>query len=667
MKKDTPWYQSPSFLLPLGWTLLILLAYGRILFHPDLHFACPENDTWNFPVRYWTAQSLSQGHLPLWNDKVAFGVPWLASWATEVFYPGTLLFTWLGLSAWNFSGVLHLFIFSFGLYLFLRKSEIARTPAFLAAATALLNACAVNHLGSNAPMDAMAWIPWVFLGAKECLEKTPSGSIKLVLALSLQILAGYPHLLFYTVLCALVYALVLYRTFNPLVLPALAALALTAAQWLPSADYLYFQAVRLPAVPDNPLFILPLGNLMTLINPFALSKPGLPDYVASPTYFYFDLFSGALPLLLLAALGVIRHWDRSARFWMVGFFILGLYVFGAFHWFFGLIHIPLPSFLEPAKAWVLLNFFEIAAMAFTFKYIRFAEPFRPKLLALVYLFLLFFPLWTRPLERNLTPPNAQLDKKAQVITDHLSSGRFLVLPSQMAYAQLYFPLPNPLQAPHFKYFAGNSNLYTGLPSANFYSSTWPSWGALDASLYYKYGFPYRGHLLDLLGVDLLLMDQKEMPKNFKKVGELDGWGLWRNPASVGDHFLVTAQPKTAGRKVIFTAFAQGKATPLKDLYLEGPVLGIGPYGPGPTGPHYDLKEHKSGFLVITQNALPGWKAWVDGKPIPIYLADGIFQGIPINAQSSAVDLSYEPVSFRLGLFISLLALAGLLAGLLLKT
>src|SRR5258708_807359 len=123
MKKHLPDLSKAPIagILILGWALLLFTAYGRLILHPDLHTACPENDTWNLPIRWSVLTSLRDGHLPLWNSLSAFGIPWLATWQTETFYPGTFLFTWLGLSAWNYSGLIHLLIFSFGIYFFLRK------------------------------------------------------------------------------------------------------------------------------------------------------------------------------------------------------------------------------------------------------------------------------------------------------------------------------------------------------------------------------------------------------------------------------------------------------------------------------------------------------------------------------------------------------------------
>src|SRR5581483_11787287 len=143
----------------LGWFTLLFLAYGKLILHPDLHLACPENDTWNFPIRFSVLNSYRMGRIPLWNPLSAFGIPWLATWQTESFYPGTFFFTRWGLGFWNASGLLHLLILSSGTFLFLRSLGVNPFWAFFSSGISLLNGCAVNHLGSNSSMDTMAWIP----------------------------------------------------------------------------------------------------------------------------------------------------------------------------------------------------------------------------------------------------------------------------------------------------------------------------------------------------------------------------------------------------------------------------------------------------------------------------------------------------------------------------
>jgi uncharacterized membrane protein YfhO len=43
---------------------------------------------------------------------------------------------------------------------------------------------------------------------------------------------------------------------------------------------------------------------------------------------------------------------------------------------------------------------------------------------------------------------------------------------------------------------------------------------------------------------------------------------------------------------------------------------------------------------------------VDGKPTPIYRADVLFRGVPIEPGKHTIIFEYQPVSFRVGAVIS---------------
>ncbi len=660
----------PPWLIPWVGSAVFLTAYGLLLFHPDLHPACPENDTWNLPVRWSVLSSFREGRLPLWNPLSAFGIPWLATWQTEAFYPGTLLFTGFGLSAWNFSGILHLMILSLGAYFFLRAENQGPFASFLSAAIALMNGCAYNHLGSNSSMDTMAWIPWLFLAVLHCLEENPWGRFQLAGFFTLQVLAGYPQIIFYTLVGLAAYAIFRkgWKATAKLLLPLSAGLLLSAAQWIPSVEYFFINSARLPAVHDNPHFFLPPENLGTLLNPTALSRGGLPDYVVNPTFFYFNFYSGLLPLLLLA-FGMVR-WKTLrpiSRFFLIGFLSLMAWALGYPLMALEVLHLPFPDFLEPAKCWVLANVFELLTFGFILGDL-FPKPAKWQwvLLALSIANLLWF-VGAHPLERNLTPPSPLLDAQAQNLKSHLGSGRVLVLPDPQEHQRLYTPVPDPAQEPLFKHFVPDSNYYEFLPTATFYGSTQPSWGALDAGFYFQYVFPRdNGALMDLLGVDLLYLPEDRLPPHYQKIQADGHWVLWKNPSSLGSHFFFYGSPQMEDRKKIFADFADGAAKPLQNLFLDpSRPASLAPLAQGPP---LDAGEvalpggDKSGIVVVTQNATPGWRAWVDGRPAGLYLADGMFQAVFFASGDKKVRLAYEPASFRLGLFLSLLALGGFLAG-----
>jgi hypothetical protein len=66
-----------------------------------------------------------------------------------------------------------------------------------------------------------------------------------------------------------------------------------------------------------------------------------------------------------------------------------------------------------------------------------------------------------------------------------------------------------------------------------------------------------------------------------------------------------------------------------------------------------------GLLVLSDNYYPGWKAEVDGREVPIERVDYLMRGVPIGAGTHTVELRYEPLSWRIGWIVSLVALCGL--------
>jgi len=70
-----------------------------------------------------------------------------------------------------------------------------------------------------------------------------------------------------------------------------------------------------------------------------------------------------------------------------------------------------------------------------------------------------------------------------------------------------------------------------------------------------------------------------------------------------------------------------------------------------------LKAWQAGYVVLSDAYYPGWRAWVDGKPATIYIANGAFRAVRVGPGEHDVEMRFEPGSFRLGLFATLLAAA----------
>jgi len=68
------------------------------------------------------------------------------------------------------------------------------------------------------------------------------------------------------------------------------------------------------------------------------------------------------------------------------------------------------------------------------------------------------------------------------------------------------------------------------------------------------------------------------------------------------------------------------------------------------------KTPAQGFLFLSDSYYPGWKAYVDGAETEIYQANYAFRAVYLPAGEHTIEFIYEPRSFRVASFTSLLAL-----------
>nr|MBA3473202.1 YfhO family protein [Rubrobacter sp.] len=68
-----------------------------------------------------------------------------------------------------------------------------------------------------------------------------------------------------------------------------------------------------------------------------------------------------------------------------------------------------------------------------------------------------------------------------------------------------------------------------------------------------------------------------------------------------------------------------------------------------------------GLLVLSEVYYPAWKAYVDGEPAPVYVTDHLLRSVPVPAGEHTVELRYESWTLRVGVAISLIACAALIA------
>lgn len=69
----------------------------------------------------------------------------------------------------------------------------------------------------------------------------------------------------------------------------------------------------------------------------------------------------------------------------------------------------------------------------------------------------------------------------------------------------------------------------------------------------------------------------------------------------------------------------------------------------------DANAKRTSVLVLSDLDYPGWRATVDGKPVPIDRVDYLFRGVTLSPGNHQVVFTYDPASFRVGWILSLVA------------
>ncbi len=62
-----------------------------------------------------------------------------------------------------------------------------------------------------------------------------------------------------------------------------------------------------------------------------------------------------------------------------------------------------------------------------------------------------------------------------------------------------------------------------------------------------------------------------------------------------------------------------------------------------------------GWLVLSDNWHPAWKAWIDEKETKVYLADYVLRAVRLEEGRHTVKFVYDPVPFKIGSWISLVS------------
>jgi hypothetical protein len=60
----------------------------------------------------------------------------------------------------------------------------------------------------------------------------------------------------------------------------------------------------------------------------------------------------------------------------------------------------------------------------------------------------------------------------------------------------------------------------------------------------------------------------------------------------------------------------------------------------------------NGLLVLSEVYYPGWRAYADGREVPIYQADYVLRAVPLRAGHHRVEMVFDPLWPKVGLAVS---------------
>jgi hypothetical protein len=680
------------------------LVSGRLPFGVDL-FALL------LPYRCDLMRCLAAHEAPLWLPNLFGGTPGLAASNMMFFYPidllGTLFKAPVPLQL-GLDGAVSIALAGLGMHLLLRR--LGRSPE-----AALLGAFCFAWSGSIASQFAGGFycfvegtplIPWVFWAAHKGLtERSPFawglcglGMALLILCESVQLLAyAFPALLLFLALLPRrgSFRLEAFPLWGGLGLALLLAFLVSAPQIWPLLQF--FPLCSRPLAGHFERF----GGSITLAETGTYWIPRLfggPNkaYTGAKVYDYTTEFFGLLPWALAAA-GLAVAWSRKglARFWLL--LVLAAFFFAQKDWtpyepllkvlpFFSgfgtwsriLFLVPLAVSALAAEGWDALRSpsdtllalkgafaFCCLAAALALGVLRGGAPAASGSAAQTLAYLLALPpllviaaRWKPALGALALLLAFQAADLARVLPEYL----FFVPPSAAAHScPALPPPPGPAEEPWRIYdsdqFDPNKWMVPGQANA-------AGGESMHLLAYDKIteAMPDARRRLwaDFFGVRYIITSENGRPRVFRSPNAFPRiWAVEsaRVVPSDDQAYVDMANPAFDPRRRV------DLSAPAGILPADGaPELHIRWLGRTPLTSTLWAESDRDAVLVRAESWYPSWRAEIDGKPVPLLKADGIFQAIPFPKGTHRVVFRFDTGLFDAALAacaLGLLALVGL--------
>lgn len=688
-----------------AWTRLfapIVLLAEVLFFHRRILFSSAWTIPWDLrdyhlPLAEFMAGCLRAGELPFWDPYTYCGVPFYANIQTQFAYPPAWLFLMLSnlfggrglLEFLEWQIALHVFLSGLLTYWLLRQIGVGRGAALLGGTVFQLGGYFVSQAQHLGALCAGAWLPLSWLGVIRLatgFSRRWLGGLALALALSFT--AGFPAvtIVVFVSSFALACLLVLLRRAPArlllwFVVASVLAGLLSGVQLLPALEL-----ARLSTAYSRGEFAgtgggVPLIALVSLVVPnhhhiFDLSRYALPW---NPTFLY--LYCG-LAGLACALVGLIasRSCYRAplalvaalAALWMLGESTpVGRTIF---------LHLPI-SFRSPLYAEFAMVAFQLALAVLAGLGAERLLAGRSPLLAAILVALSAADLTAAGSGRVM---NTLRIRDEPAVSRSEFEGSAETLERVRALVNQTTP-PARLEAYNDSMRWANSAPMTGIPTASGNDPLAPA-RILHVRQLFGQGQPWLRYwelrdldspLPDLLNVRYLICwasTNEPVLRHPKWVhaADLPGHQVYENRRVLPRFFMVGRVRRAFGEREALAILQSPRFDPAREAVVEGRVAEI--TGPGVLGRvrvlSYGLREilleieaPGPAFLVTSESYYPGWRVWVDSRPVELTLTNVAFRGLAVPAGRHRIRMRFEPVIFWYGLALTVLGTVALAAAL----
>jgi hypothetical protein len=679
-----------EFALFLLWAALLL---GPAALHPGWVLMPPHSPFSDLLITHWPnaeflRRSLFQFHqLPLWNPSILGGAPFAADPLAGLWYPPNWLAVILPLPfAFNVLLMLHLAWGGWGMARWARASGVGQSPkgmiwpALLAGLAFAGMPKLIAHTGAGhiSLVYAVAWTPWL-MRSVECAR-----SVRNLKRRSPFIVHRSSFILAFVALADPRWAVYAGAAFVALWLGrraslrtllhslALAAL-LTAILWLPLLEFVGHASRAALTAADNAAFALPPGYLIGLI------VPNLGGFHEWMTYL------GLAPLAL-AIIGVAKGRDRVGVRVMVAMALVSLlWVLGPGGGLFALLgHLPGIGLLRvPSRSWFLVGLAVCwlaaqgaQAVAEGFRFTgRAANLATAGIVAALWLFAVGGSAAARR-------PLISLLGMAAIGTAALVALRgdetdAVFKTASVCGARLTRPLAALLALTLLDLLWVNSTLLTARPAQ---PSAVAQWLNSQPGVWRVYSPSFSVPPLDAarLGLEqadgvnpLQLADTVAFMTRATGVASsgysvtvppFSGDVATANAAAVADAGLlgelnvrfVASEFDLRGEGFILRAQI-GRTRIYENIRDRGRVSAGALTFWSPNRIEYLVSAEGDGRAILSEVWYPGWRAWVDGKPVTIERA-GLFRAVTAGAGAHRVVFEFWPLSVYVGAALSMIGL-----------